>query len=101
MLDALYGRCRGAVAEINAEALPGAASVGELRATLIERGVEIDLDPYETARVNTDRFSKVLLQVHDLHRIWVEMRGAEIRIARSANAARLGGGGAPSQLVGG
>ena len=77
VLDALYGRCGEAVAEINAEALPGAASVGELRDALVERGVEIDLDPYETARVNQDRFSKVLLEVHDLHRIWVEVRAPE------------------------
>ena len=74
VLGALYSRCGEAVAEFKAEALPGAASVGELREALVERGVEIDLDPYETARVNADRFNKVLLEVHDLHRTWVEVR---------------------------
>ena len=55
VLDALYGRCREAVAEINAEALPGAASVGELRDALVERGVKIDADPGEVkARLGLD-----------------------------------------------
>ena len=90
VLDALYGRCREAVAEINAEALPGAASVGELRDALVERGVEIDLDPYETARVNADRFSKVLLQVHDLHRIWVEVRAPESELPDRPTPTDLG-----------
>ena len=77
VFNALYCRWGEAVAEIDAEALLGATSVGELRAALVEKGVEIDLDPYETARVNRERFGKVLLEVHDLHRTWVEVRTPE------------------------
>ena len=73
VLDALFRRWGEAVAEFDADALPGVASVEELRPALVEKGVEIDFDPYETARVNRERFGKVLLEVHDLHRTWVDV----------------------------
>ena len=90
VLDALYERCGEAVVEIDAEALPSATSVSELRDALVERGVEIDLDPYETARVNADRFGKVLLEVHDLHRTWVEVRAPESEVPERPTPIDLG-----------
>ncbi len=56
------------------EALPGATSSGALRVALEERGIGIDPDPYETARVNGNQFKKVLLEAHDLYRIWLEVQ---------------------------
>ncbi len=82
VLDALFLRWRDAVADFDSEALPAAASVGELRAILVEKRVEIDFDPYETARVNKARFGKVLLEVHDLHRTWVEVQNPEAEVPK-------------------
>ena len=90
VLDALFGRWREAVVKIDAEALPGATSVGEFRAALVEKGVEIDLDPYETARVNRERFGKVLLDVHDLHCTWVEVRTPESEVPHRPALTDLG-----------
>ena len=74
VLDALFRRWGQEVKEFDSEALPRAASVGDLRGALVEKRVEIDFEPYETARVNKERFGKALLEVHDLHRTWVEVQ---------------------------
>ena len=79
VLGALYGRCMDAVAEVRTETFAGAESVDELREAMVERGVEIDVDPYETARFNREELGKALLDVHDLHRTWVEARLPESR----------------------
>ena len=100
-LGALYGHCRDAVAGVDPEALPEAESVRELRDALVERGVEIDVDPYETARVNREGFGKALLEVHDLHRAWVEVRAPESAVPDRPTPTELGSGGLPSALVGG
>ena len=90
VLDALFRRWRDAVSDFDSEALPAAVSVDELRATLVEKGVEIDFDPYETARVNREQFGKVLLEVHDLHRTWVEVRSPESDIPDRPTLTDLG-----------
>ena len=80
VLDAVLHRLGQAIPEIDAGTLPRATSVEGLRAALVEKGVETEFDPYETARVNKERFGKVLVAVHDLHRTWIEVRTQESEI---------------------
>ena len=74
VVNALYRRYQDTVPEGHLGALKGVTSVHALRGNLKERGIGIDPDAYETARTNIDRLIKVLLNVHDLHRAWVEIR---------------------------
>ena len=80
VLDAVLHRLGQAIPEIDAGTLPRATSVEGLRAALVEKGVETEFDPYETARVNKERFGKVLVAVHDLHRTWIEVRTQESEV---------------------
>ena len=80
VLDAVLHRLGQAIPEIDAGTLPRATSVEGLRAALVEKGVETEFDPYETARVNKERFGKVLLALHDLHRTWIEVRTSESEV---------------------
>ena len=56
------------------EVIEGARTIDDLRAAFQRRCVRIDPDPYETAARNQERLSDVLVQLHDLHRTWVEFR---------------------------
>lgn len=77
VVGALYGQCRDAVAGLVPDALPEAESADELRDAMVASGMEIDVDPYQTARFNSEKFGETLLEVHDLHRTWVEVRAPE------------------------
>ena len=76
VIDALRSRYRG---------IPGAAhyvdvfesvgTVDDLGIALQRRGIEIDPDPYETARLNKNSLEEALLRVHDLRRAWAELQG--------------------------
>lgn len=74
VIEALHHRHQRTVATGHIDVLLGVASVDELRDALKERDIETELDAYETARVNTDRFKRVVLDVHDLYGGWVEAR---------------------------
>lgn len=74
VIDALHHRHQRTVATGHIDVLLGMASVDELRDALKKRDIETELDAYETARVNTDRFRRVVLDVHDLYGGWVEAR---------------------------
>ena len=91
VVDALFEKYRGIVDAGHFETLRGVTSASQLRVALEERGVEIDLDPYETARVNSDRFNKVLLDVHDLYRTWLEIHAPESEVPDRPTAPELGG----------
>ena len=80
VLDAVLQRLGQVIPEIDGEALPRATSVEGLLTALVEKGVETEFDPYETARVNKERFGKVLVAVHDLHRTWIEVRTPESEV---------------------
>ena len=99
VLDAVLHRLRQAIPEIDAETLPRADSVEGLRAALGEMGVETEIDPYETARVNKERFGKVLVAVHDLHRAWIEVRTPESEVPDRPALTDLGAEAVPSPLV--
>ncbi len=58
------------------EVLEDVGAVVDLRAAFQERGIAIDPDPYEIARRNKDRLDKMLSDVHDLHRTWVELEAS-------------------------
>ena len=67
--------------------IPGAAhyldvfesveTVDDLGVVLQRRGIEIDPDPYETARLNKNSLAEALLRVHDLRRAWAELQGSD------------------------
>ena len=80
VLNALFRHWGEAAAEFGSDALSWVASVEELRTALVERGVEIDFDPYETARINRERFGKLFLEVQDLHRTWTEAQSPEFEV---------------------
>ena len=90
VLDALFRCWREEVAGIQTEALPEAASVEELRVALVQEGVEIDFDPYETARINRERFGKILLEAHDLYRTWAEIVTPESKVKDRPELTDLG-----------
>ena len=71
-------------------AIPGATSSGALRVALEERGIGIEPDPYETARVNGDQFNMVLLAAHDLYRVWLEVHHPDMEVPDLPPAPDLG-----------
>ena len=58
------------------EALDDANTLADLRATLLQRGIDLNGDPYATFRRNEKRLRKVVGQLHDLYRAWLEISGA-------------------------
>ncbi len=59
------------------DALDDASTLADLRAALVQRGIALDVDPYETFRRNENRLRKEIDQVHDLQRAWLEVSGAD------------------------
>ncbi len=55
------------------DALDDASTLAELRAALVQQGIAVDVDPYETFRRNENRLEKEIGQVRDLHRAWLEV----------------------------
>ena len=55
------------------EVIDGVTTTDDLRASFQRHGIEIEPDPYETAGRNQERLESMLVQVHDLHRTWVEL----------------------------
>ena len=90
VLDALYGHCQDAVAAVGPDAMPRADSLDELRDAMVARGVEIDVDPYELARINKEEFAKALLEMHDLHRAWLELRVPNSQVPKRPRTTELG-----------
>lgn len=90
VLRALFRSWREEVAGIHEDALPEATSVENLRAILEQEGVEINFDPYQTARDNRERFGKVLSEAHDLYRTWTEMVTPESEVQDRPKSTDLG-----------
>ena len=80
VVDALSERYKDVIDAEHLEALSGTTSSGDLRVALEERGIGIEPDPYETARVNGDNLKKVLQEVHDLYQIWVQVHKPEAEV---------------------
>ncbi len=59
------------------DALDDPSTLADLRAALVQRGIALDVDPYETFRRNENRLRKEIDQVHDLQRAWLEVSGAD------------------------
>ena len=57
--------------------LDDASTLADLRTALVQRGVDLDIDPYETYRRNENRLRKEIGKARDLHRAWLEVSGAE------------------------
>lgn len=74
VVDALCDAWREIVDSEHLAVLRGTVTPGQLREAIEERGTEIEPDPYEIARANSERFGRVLLDVQDLHRTWLEFR---------------------------
>ncbi len=75
--NALSERYQDVIDVGHLEALSGTTSSGDLRIALEERGIRIEPDPYEMARVNGDNLKRVLQEAHDLYQIWVEVHKPE------------------------
>ena len=90
VLEALFRCWREEVAGIPEDTLPEATSVEELRSILEQEGVEIDFDPYETARGNKERFGKVLSEAHDLYCTWTETVTPESEVQDRPKSTNLG-----------
>ena len=90
VVDALYERYQEVVDAGHLEALPGSTSSGDLRVALEERGIGIEPDPYETARVNGDQLNKVLQKAHDLYRTWFEVHELESEVLDLPTVPELG-----------
>ena len=89
VLGAIYDRCAHAVSHLGVETLPKAESVLDLQGVLVKQGVDIDVDPYETARVNGEAFHKVLLEVYDLYSTWVDARDLESEVRERPTPTQL------------
>ena len=59
------------------DALDDVTTVAVLREALAQRGIAVDVDPYETFRQNESRLAKEIHRVRDLHRAWLEVLGAD------------------------
>lgn len=55
------------------DALEDTSTLAELRTQFAQRGIALDVDPYETFLRNEDRLRKGIGHVHDLHRAWLEV----------------------------
>ena len=56
--------------------IEGEKTTNDVRAAFQRHGVEIDPDPYETASQNQERLRDMFVQLHDVHRTWVEFRAS-------------------------
>ena len=90
VLKALFRCWHEEAAGIHEDALPEANSVEELRSILEQEGVEIDFDPYETARDNKERFGKMLSEAHDLYCTWSETVTPESEVQDRPRSTNLG-----------
>ena len=70
-LHAGYAQIPGTARHL--EVLERAQNVDDLRAAFHDAGIETNCNPYEFARQNTNGLDKVLRDLHDLHRTWVEL----------------------------
>ena len=73
VIDALSKRYQEVIDTEHLVALSGSTSSSDLQIALEKSGVEIDLDPYETARVNEGQLNRVLQEAHDLYQTWLEV----------------------------
>ena len=69
------------------EVLEKASSLDELRAALVDSGVDLDADPYGVCRDNENRLKRVIGRLHDLYQAWLEVSGAEPAAASSESPA--------------
>ena len=89
VVDALCDTWREIVDSGHLAVLSGTKTPGRLRDAIEERGIAIEPDPYDTARVNTERFGRVLLDAHDLHRTWLEFHDPNSRVPDLPSAPEL------------
>ena len=87
--DALCDTWREIVDSAHLAVLGGTETPGQLREAIGQRGIAIEPDPYDTARINGERFGRVLLDAHDLHRTWLEFRDPDSRVPDLASAPEL------------
>ena len=59
------------------DALDDVTTAAALREALAQRGIALDVDPYETFRQNESRLGKEIHRVRDLHRAWLGILGAD------------------------
>ena len=89
VMDALCDTWQEIVDSEHLAVLRGTETPGQLRLAIGERGIAIEPDPYDTARGNGERFGRVLLEAHDLHRTWLEFRDPHSRVPDLPSAPQL------------
>lgn len=78
VIDGLCSSYReGPGAAVDLDVLRNAVTVEDLYAVFQRRNIEVDPDPYETARLNRNKLEDALFRVHDLRRAWLELRDSE------------------------
>ena len=87
--DALCDTWREIADSEHLAVLRGTETPGQLRLAIGECGIAIEPDPYDTARGNGERFGRVLLEAHDLHRTWLEFRDPHSRVPDLPSAPEL------------
>ncbi|MCY4004186.1 MAG: DUF3883 domain-containing protein [Rhodospirillales bacterium] len=75
---AVLGALRDAYADVpgaehNLQVLTDATTLEELQDRFHKRGIAVEPDPYEIARLNREALSQTLTDLGDLHRLWVEI----------------------------
>lgn len=89
VVDALFDTWREIVDSGHLAVLRRMETPGQLREAIEEHGITIEPDPYEIARANSERFGRVLLDAHDLHRTWLEFRDPDSRLPDPPTAPEL------------
>ena len=78
VIDALHDGYAGVpCAEHHLQVLSQTATLEELHKQFHESGMAADPDPYEIARRNKDGLDETVADLHDLHRLWVELNSSD------------------------
>ncbi len=77
VLDALRARYAEVVGDALVGLLDGARTIANLRDAFHARGIQTEPNPYETASLNKDRLDSMVARLHDIHRAWAELSGAD------------------------
>ncbi len=74
VLAVVRRNCKDVGVGVEIRRLLDAGTIDGLREALVERGVEVDVDPYEVARTNREALAELTREVDDLYRAWLEFR---------------------------
>lgn len=91
VVEALRENCLEVVDAEHLEVLRGATSANQLQLACEKNGVNVESDPYETARINSEGLKTMLLNAYDLYRIWLETHAPESKVPDQPASPELDG----------